>query len=236
MKYVGIDGCKAGWAAWVVGNSKPQLVIWESLEELVSFLGHDGLWLIDMPIGFSTQDQPDRLCDKGARALLKHRRSSVFTVPCRDAVYADSYEQASELNFAQLGKKFSKQTWGIVPKMRELDGLLASVQPSDLRIRESHPEVVFAALAGRPLSFNKKTIEGREERLAIVKRYMPEWFDCLLLEMSVIPRKVAQLDDLIDAFILMFAATKWNELVTLPPVATSKENGRTREIVYYQTP
>lgn len=230
MTYIGIDGCKAGWAAWMLEAGIPKLLICPTLDELLQNTGAEGHWLIDMPIGFSTPDQPDRLCDKGARVILKDRRSSVFTVPCRDAVYSDTYELACEKNVEHLGKKFSKQTWGIVPKMREVDRFVQD--QSGIVVRESHPEVVFACLAGKPMSFNKKAIEGREERLSVLKHYAPEWLDCLLAEMGRVPRKVAELDDLIDAFVLLVIATKWDELVSIPQNGSTTESGLTREIVY----
>lgn len=236
MNHLGIDGCKTGWVAWVVETSAPKLLICSTLEELLMLAGDEGLWLIDMPVGFSTPEQPDRLCDKGARAILKHRRSSVFSVPCREAVYSETYQLACEKNVERLGKKFSKQTWGIVPKMREVDGFAASLDPqSCLRIRESHPELAFTGLAGQPMEHNKKTLQGREERLSVLQREAPhEWFAELTIEMERIPRKIAELDDLIDAFVLMLIATKGNALTKVPLSDTSKENGLTREIVYYQ--
>nr|WP_080992291.1 DUF429 domain-containing protein [Vibrio campbellii] len=233
MNYIGIDGCRTGWVAWILENGAPKLLICSTLNELVQFAGGEGYWLIDMPIGLSTPEQPDRLCDKGARAILKKRRSSVFTVPCREAVYSDTYELACEKNLELLGKKFSKQTWGIVPKIREVDGFVQNT--TSVVVRESHPEVVFAGLAGRPMSFNKKTVQGREERLSLLSNYVPEWLDCLLKEMERVPRKIAELDDLIDAFVLLVIATKWNELVSVPLNVSSKEGGLAREIVYYPT-
>ncbi|MGF1740318.1 DUF429 domain-containing protein [Vibrio profundum] len=233
MNYVGIDGCKAGWVAWALKDEQPKLYISACLEELAERVGPQGHWLIDMPIGFSTPEQPDRLCDKAARAILKERRSSVFTVPCREAVYCESYEQACEINVQRLGKKFSKQTWGIVPKMREVDAFVrCHVIQSTLKVRESHPEVVFTGLAGRPMSFNKKTTQGRDERLAVLKYYAPQWFEGLLLEMARVPRKVAELDDLIDAFVLMLSAIRWDELISLPTNSASFESDFSREIVY----
>lgn len=230
MNYIGIDGCKAGWVAWVLEAGIPKLLICPTLDELLQQTGDEGHWLIDMPIGFSTPDQPDRLCDKAARAILKARRSSVFTVPCREAVYSETYELACEKNVEHLGKKFSKQTWGIVPKMREVDGFVQ--RQNRVLVRESHPEVAFTGLAGKPMSFNKKTVQGREERLSVLNDHAPEWLDCLLKEMDRVPRKIAELDDLIDAFVLLVIATQWDELVSLPLNGSTKENGLTREIVY----
>ena len=32
------------------------------------------------------------------------------------------------------------------------------------RVHEAHPELAFMSLAGAPMQYNKKTLEGREER------------------------------------------------------------------------
>lgn len=234
MNYVGIDGCKAGWLAWSFQSDIPVLSICKDLDELARLLGTDGHWLIDMPIGFSTPQWPDRLCDKEARKLLGVRRSSIFTVPCREAVYAPSYERACEVNFQLLGKKFSKQTWGIVPKIRELDLFLTeSIKANKLIVRESHPELAFAGLAGRPMSFNKKTKEGRQERLAVLRDYAPQWFEVLVGEMQKTPRRIAEPDDVIDAFVLMLISLQSKDLVSLP--LDYSEIGASPEIVYLPT-
>ncbi|NRF14107.1 DUF429 domain-containing protein [Vibrio coralliilyticus] len=233
MNYVGIDGCKAGWLAWCINGDKPKLYIRKSLTDLLNVIGANSRWIIDMPIGFSSPEEPDRLCDKAARKLLKERRSSVFTVPCREAVYASNYEQACEINHRHLGKRFSKQTWGIVPKIRELDQFVCSYSNNhEFAIRESHPEVVFAGLAGHPMAFNKKTVQGREERLNVIQNLAPGWVDILYREMKEVPRKIAELDDLIDAFVLLLIATKWESLASLPATKGFEISSNSGEIVY----
>jgi predicted RNase H-like nuclease len=128
----------------------------------------------------------------------------------------------------QLGKKISKQTWYILPKVREVDALLR--QHRSVMLRESHPEVVFKALNKQSLSHSKKTIEGREERLAILNHYCPEWISVLTDAIEQTKRSMAQPDDLIDAFALMLIASKWPQLSTLPEMKAPLDN----EIVYWQ--
>ncbi|WP_333918861.1 DUF429 domain-containing protein [Vibrio crassostreae] len=238
MKYIGIDGCKAGWIAWIVsGNETPEFKVVKTLEELVDDLT-GSTTLIDMPIGFSDSLTPDRLCDKAARRFLTSKRgSSVFPVPCREAVYQTDYIAACSANVEQLDKKFSKQTWGIVPKIRELDELIES-HPS-LSIRESHPEVVFAALKGEPLTFSKRTQEGKEERLSIIQQLAPQWCEVVALAISNTKRKDVAIDDIYDAFILMLIVYHAPTLSCLPELsdiggkADKDQNGRVREIVYW---
>ncbi|MFA0350360.1 DUF429 domain-containing protein, partial [Vibrio sp. 10N.222.55.C6] len=84
--------CKAGWLAWIVSDSEvPEFKVVNTLDELVDDLA-EATTLIDMPIGFSDSLTPDRLCDKAARRFLTSKRgSSVFPVPCREAVYQKDY-------------------------------------------------------------------------------------------------------------------------------------------------
>ena len=64
-------------------------------------------------------------------------------------------------------KGLSKQTFNILPKIKEMDGL---VTPERQRIIvETHPEVSFTVLAGRPMAFHKSKPDGRAERLASLR-------------------------------------------------------------------
>lgn len=232
MNYIGIDGCKAVWVAWVLVNGELRYQIARTLAELYETISVDSYCLIDMPIGFSDADSPDRLCDKAARKLLRPKRgSSVFTVPCREAVFSKDYESACTVNQALTGKKFSKQTWYLTPKIRELEILLSS--NTAVSIRESHPEVVFAALSGQPMVHNKKTALGRQERMAVLNALAPKWVELLELAVNTTLRKVAQPDDFIDAFVLMLACQQQHELKSLPEHADFDPEGRRREIVYW---
>ena len=69
-------------------------------------------------------------------------------------------------------KKYQRQTWGISPKINEVDRLLLNFRGKAHRIREVHPEVCFWALADRkPMKYRKTSAEGRNERLQILQRY-----------------------------------------------------------------
>lgn len=111
----------------------------------------DGVIAVDMPIGLP--DEGRRACDSLARRRLGPRRSSVFPVPTRGALQATSFTEVSGLSI---------QGWHLVPKIREVD---AGWQP---RVVECSPELAFAVLAGAPMAHNKRTPEGRAERLAVL--------------------------------------------------------------------
>jgi predicted RNase H-like nuclease len=52
-----------------------------------------------------------------ARTVLKKRASSVFPIPCRKALQASEYKDASNINYQESGKKLSLQSWNISPMM-----------------------------------------------------------------------------------------------------------------------
>jgi predicted RNase H-like nuclease len=115
-----------------------------------------------MPIGLAAAGP--RQCDLDAKALLGRRGSSVFITPCRAALRAvEDYERACELNRKACGKAFSKQAFGILRKIREIDRFMTPALQDHLR--EAHPEVIFAVHNAAPMQHRKSTAEGKAERL-----------------------------------------------------------------------
>jgi predicted RNase H-like nuclease len=208
---LGIDGCRAGWVAASIHlpSGKVEITLFFTMEQVWNTFGPScALALIDMPIGLIDHGPEGRSCDRLARRLLSpYRHSSIFTPPCRAALYAPT-DQASEVNFERTGKRLSRQTINIMPKMREVDQWLRSLPASDRdRIRESHPEILFTALnEGRPLMSNKKQASGKAERLALLPPHLADVNTILSSARQNIPSKDAAWDDLIDALVLSLAA------------------------------
>jgi 8-oxo-dGTP diphosphatase len=132
-----------------------------------------------MAIGFPSckgQKRPD----KNARKILGKRGVTVFSVPCRQVVeLGDSKESViqnrdylKKLNQEKLDVSLSQQTLAIIPKMTELDRFLQENPEYKNRICESHPEVCFARLAGHTVMTKKSTLEGIEERIDVLSRYI----------------------------------------------------------------
>lgn len=227
--YVGIDGCKAGWLAFVYEHGQVTFKLEKSLATLFAQLPAQSLVLIDMPIGLADAKSPDRVCDKLARHALKPTRSSsVFPVPCRAAVFASSYEDACKNNIQELGKSLSKQSWAICPKIRELDELLQS--DLSLDVRESHPEVVFSALNRAPLNAHKSTEDGLSQRLDVLQNVVSQLFPALQNALRVLPSSSIKKDDIVDAFALMVAASRPEFLRALPELADIDTVGLSRQI------
>jgi predicted RNase H-like nuclease len=161
LRLFGIDGCRGGW---VVAESRgpaetPAFRVERTFAGLLTTLqGERALIAVDIPIGLPSGPPADdgrRRCDGEARALLGQRAVSVFSAPCRQTLAATSYADACRLEVGarQRGSGISRQAYGIVPKIREVDEVIspAHQQPigsgAGIWIREAHPEVCFAVLS-----------------------------------------------------------------------------------------
>ncbi|MFP6808031.1 MAG: DUF429 domain-containing protein [Pseudomonadales bacterium] len=232
MKYIGLDGCKSGWFFVALDDaSGVEIGILSTIAEIEPLLDLDSTVLIDIPIGLRSSGSLERLCDKHARKLLGPKRgSSVFRVPCRTALTALDYQQASTVNFENTGKKLSKQTWGIVAKIREVDDYIRR-SANGVLPREMHPELCFCALnLMRPLKHNKKTDQGFAERIDILCSYFAESERVVSLGLSRFLRKVVARDDIVDA--LVGAVTAKLPLISLPQHIEIDGEGLQMEIVY----
>lgn len=196
MRLVGIDGCRAGW---VVAESDACLasVQFSVVSDLhgvaADAVAGAAIVVIDIPIGLP--DCGPRSADLAAREVVRPRGATVFPAPCRVALSAEAYDEACRLNAAACGKKISRQAFGILSKIREVDRLLTAT--AQKFVREAHPEVSFAILAGRPLRHSKKTPEGEQERLRLLRRRGLR-FD-LSNERLRLGRGNVQRDDIVDA-------------------------------------
>ena len=132
-----------------------------------------------------------------------------------------------------LGKKISKQAWGIVPKIREVDEFLRSHPQAKKKIRETHPEVCFHALAGKPIIHPKKSNEGFSERLTALGSYLPEVEKIINIILSRSKRKDVKRDDMLDSMVAAITAKFGNNrLGTLPKNPKTDSTGLPMEIVY----
>lgn len=209
MRFAGVDGCRRGWviASWEAPTLTVTVV--PDFGAVAATTTDAALVLIDIPIGLAGSGlRAERGCDLGARALLGPRRSSLFPVPVRAAVHAGSYAESSALNHAATGRKLSRQSWGIARKIAETDQVMTGRPQLQQRIRESHPELCFAALNGwAAMPFGKKTLEGEQERLTLLSRYLPAAATTLAEVRSRYPRTAVATDDILDALVLAVAAS-----------------------------
>lgn len=204
MTLIGIDGCRAGWVVATAGPGLTGLrfTIAENITTALDAAQGDRLACIDIPIGLP--DSGPRECDREARRRLGPKRgSSVFPAPMRAALAGDTYEERCRLNRAACGKALSKQASAIVPKIREVDLVITPAMQS--WVREVHPEVSFAMLAGAPMVHRKSRTAGRTERLMVLRRHGLE-FDPVAERLRL--GRNLELDDLVDAAVCLLTAQR----------------------------
>ena len=155
----GVDGCPAGWIAVTIatdGPLTPCVTITRNFADLTT--GVEKI-AVDMPIGLPETAGPGgRGAERAARAILGGRKSSVFSVPSRSAVYASDYPEACRLAEATSDppRKISKQAFFLFPKIRQIDSLLRNDASLLARVFETHPEVaIWCANDEAPMVFPK---------------------------------------------------------------------------------
>jgi predicted RNase H-like nuclease len=186
---------------------------------------------IDIPIGLT--DCGPRDCDREARRVLgRPRASSVFPAPIRAVLAARSWEEACAIRRRVEGKRMSKQAWGIVGKVREVDGELRARARLRQRVREVHPEVSFQAWNGAPMRSKKRSRRGYEERRRLVDQYFgPAAYQAVRDQFRV---KDVGHDDIFDAFAALWSAERILRRVSrsLPERPPIDRFGLRMEIVY----
>jgi predicted RNase H-like nuclease len=226
----GADGCRGGWLCVTRdGAGTVASACFASAEALFSQQSRPDALAIDVPIGLL--ERGARECDRAARAALGRRRSSVFRAPLRAMLGAASREEACAIGERMDGKRVSKQTWGIVPKIREVDEALRRDPARTRWVREVHPELCFARWKGGPLAYPKTEAAGRAERLALVAvHFGAAAFPAVRRRHS---RSEAADDDLLDAFAALWTAERVlrGEAVALPSSPPRDGMGLRMEIV-----
>jgi len=239
MVYTGVDACKIGWFAVKLGEGHDwQVAIFSDIFGLWKQCKGSKLVLIDIPIGLKQGTSGERACDEEARRLLGVKRgSSVFPVPCRDVIYAD-VEEASTTNEKITGKKLSKQSLGIIHKIKQVDQLLLSDKNARSRIRETHPELCFRALnGGEPMKYSKKKREGFSERMEVLLSVYPHTKGLVYYAERNYARKKLARDDILDALVAAITASKERQgLSFLPEKATFDSKGLPMQMAYYSIP
>lgn len=202
----GVDGCRAGWIVALarldpVVNRLDRLhfILCPHFEDVLNLTPTPIVFAVDMPIGLLNTPQPGgRECDRLARRLLGRRASSVFSPPSRLVLHVTHYDQVR-------AHGMSRQAFGILPKIREVDGLVTPAHQTT--VYEAHPELAFMLLAGKPMQHNKKTAAGRDERMKVLRRAPQPRYRPLqpALQRALRTYKRAQVasDDLLDACVLL---------------------------------
>ena len=200
----GVDGCRAGWIVVLLAlpeassAAPPDLRLCPTFDTVLTVTPTPTVIAVDMPIGLlDTPQAGGRTCDRQARQLLGRRASSVFSPSCRACLEATQYVEVR-------GYGMSRQAFGILPKIRQVDRLMAPALQQ--RVYEAHPELAFMALAGHPMQHNKKTAAGRQERLQALRQAPEEWWQAaeatLASAREIFTRTQVASDDVLDAYVL----------------------------------
>ena len=253
IKYVGVDGCKAGWVGVGLDDGDGARVkVREKFSEILECFGDACLIIVDMPIGLPNGVPTYRCCDNEARDKLEGRKSSVFSVPSREFVtefkksesrgkpwaYSDANEWIR--GESQDAKLISQQSFHIIKKIVEVDDALSSrAQTASPKVREAHPEICFWALNDEnAMSNSKRDGWGFVERFRVVKRLIPDTdidgvFEEVRREYS--NSKVGG-DDILDALVMAITAKIVSQnperLGTLPENPPTDSKGLPMEMVY----
>jgi predicted RNase H-like nuclease len=199
MHYLGVDGCRAGWLTVALDAENHWAVsIYEHFDELWHRWRGAKQILVDIPIGLR-ETGDERICDREARTRIGARRSSVFPAPCRAALAARSYEEASYLNKQQTGRGLSKQSFSLIPKIREVDVVMRADPIARQKVHEVHPELLFWSMNdGTALEHAKRTEAGQDERLAILEKRYPKAREVVDYAQKAFRRHLFGSDDVVD--------------------------------------
>lgn len=200
---VGIDGCKGKWICVSIFNDGFQIKKFAKIEDVCKEYKHADSILLDMPIGLPVNKEEEvRRPDSSLRKVLRGKASSVFSVPCRQAVYAGDKVEMRQKNIVALGKSLSSQSIAIIPKIREVDEFLNTHMEWKNRLRESHPEVCFALLNhGQPIMERKVEQEGMRKRIEVLEDYYPKVRE-VVKEFLAMGYGQTSINDLLDALCL----------------------------------
>jgi predicted RNase H-like nuclease len=227
---IGIDGCRGGWVVASCDDDAPGSLRFE-VHAALAFL-RDSLArriCIDMPIGLS---RTPRTCDALFRRALPGAASRVFSPPCREVLGCATWTEANAISKRLTGKGLSQQAFNIMPKIREVDELLASVPRLRGVVREVHPEVLFAKRVGRVL-VSKKSAHGVAERVAIIASDLGVDEARIRTEAARLRRAGSQLDDVLDAAMaLVVARAPEASIRSLPQPPEHDERGLAMEMIY----
>lgn len=214
---IGVDGCPGGWICVVQAADGTLHARFEAAFEEVVACNEDAIFAVDMPIGLPDVGhgiEPGvRGCDREARRLLGFPRStSVFSAPVRDLLAIDSgdivrdHTEASRISQAVSGRKVTRQTMNILPRIREVDELLQSRPALRDRIFEVHPELSFRQINGASLDAGKRSREGRAIRIGHLAELHGE--QTLTQLQSRIKGTPARTEDLLDALACLWSAER----------------------------
>lgn len=166
----GVDGISGGWCVVLNNVSTGRFIVREvsNFSDLLTCPEEPQIVCVDIPIGALHQTScGGRTCEIETRKRIGPRRSSVFSTMSRFAWNETKLADANILLASKGCTRTSKQGLAILPKIKEIDGLM-NPELQD-RVREVHPELCFAVMAGHVLAYGKKSGDGKALRRTLLK-------------------------------------------------------------------
>ncbi len=181
----GVDGCRDRWmVAFVRPNGKTvRLRVISNFTDIIFGPERPTIIVADIPIGMPEfSPYRGRVAEEEVRSRVGRRRSSVFRIPSRSAVYAGvnkrkirndkrRYKRACAIarQTSADRKAFAKQGFYLFPKIVEVDKLLRRQKRLKKSVYETHPELAFWRLNGeRSVPYSKKHPKGIKLRKRLV--------------------------------------------------------------------
>ncbi|HJQ55888.1 MAG TPA: DUF429 domain-containing protein [Vineibacter sp.] len=255
---VGADGCRSGWIACIrdLATGKTHVEHVQRFDEIFRLQSPLIAVAVDMPIGLPNSERR-RVCETSIREKLGIRRTSVFSTPARSVVegfgelvtdalnlpnkdqrrveIARVHQEASLTNKGALGTGLTLQSLFIMPKILEVDRTLSNLVDPTIVI-ETHPELIFRALAGGdPLETSKQTAAGVIRRLELLSVHGYALIDALWSQLKQEKRlrtADATIDDVVDAAACCLTAELHmsNRTESFPPHHATDHLGRPMRI------
>jgi predicted RNase H-like nuclease len=211
---VGVDGCRDGWLAVFVRTTGDQVRVRlvSHFSEVTEAPEAPVVVAVDMPIGLPERGGRD--AERTVRPLVGKLYRSVFPVPSRRAVYSEigpflnqkarrvAHQRANAVARAtsQPPRGITIQMFGILPKIREVDGILRGGNKINRCVYEAHPELAFWRLNGERALDEPKKIKGRPNEPGLeVRRRLLVAAGLPAAAVEGPPPKGAGRDDLLDA-------------------------------------
>ena len=218
----GVDGCPGGWIvafARADGAVTPPRVV-ARFADIVHAPEQPAIIAVDVPIGLPQRSPAKgRLAESTVRPLLGARKSSVFRIPSRRAVYASVAAEPADprerffhacaiaRETSDDGKAFAKQGFYILDKVVEIDTLLRGNPALAQRVFETHPELAFYRMNGdRPLGEPKKLKSSVYPPGMTLRRDLLTGAGIPVALLDGPPPRGAAEDDMVDAYACLVTA------------------------------
>lgn len=226
----GLDGVRSGWVAIAMDESARE-VSWRRIPRLADLVEESpppALIAVNAPIGLP--DEGVRGCDTEARRLLGKRRHSVFSPPARSVLVTPAEGNGGHAPAEPDGRPRGYRTRALWPRIAEVDEILRQNPDLQDTIREVHPELSFYYMNdGVPMAHPRNSVEGREERLALLRPHFGDAVDRAVAQQR---RLRAGVLNVLNAFAALWTAERIRAgaAVAIPEAAPRDPFGLRMEI------